>query len=48
MLFTTPLIYFYGSFNDVISSSDNTVSDSRMIGEHSTGRDVEGSGRGLI
>jgi hypothetical protein len=35
-------------FNDVVSSPSCIASSERMISEHWIGRDVEGSGRGLI
>jgi hypothetical protein len=35
-------------FNDAVSSSDFIASNDRMINEKWIGKDVEGSGRGII
>jgi hypothetical protein len=41
-------LFVYGLFNDAVSSSDYIAWNDRMINERWIGKDVEGSGRGLI
>jgi hypothetical protein len=41
-------LFIYGLFNDDVSSSDCIAFNDRMISELWNGKDVEGSGCGLI
>jgi hypothetical protein len=40
--------FICGLFNNAVSRSGNTASSGRMINEQWIGKDMEGSGRGLI
>jgi hypothetical protein len=42
------LLFFCGLFNTNVSSSDYMGLNDGMIREYSTGKDVEGTGHGLI
>jgi hypothetical protein len=41
-------LFVYGLFNDAVSSSDYIASNDGMINEYWIGKDMEGSGIGLI
>jgi hypothetical protein len=41
-------LFIYNLFNNAVSSSDYIASNDRMTNEYRTGKDMEGSSRGII